>query len=586
MVHIIPQTVPICESLEVFSGVHSNTNDQHKDLRPTSITRDCLHYSRFNDYISQHSPLDYIAEHKDRLVCIATGIVAPVSANPDRAFELGGTAAKNITGQNYADVKLKRNDRVISIGAASDSVEVRGKEVEIDPMSLFLRVTCVISDPREMKDHLAYEFSKYPPSLFQKGMMRKTAKHALADVLKKYSRPVSGDMLQDPIFVIDGGHLLHHVDWPNDCTYGEIIASYTQYVYRCYGGWSFVCFDGYGEAAMSTKWAEQTRRAGKNTASDILFDLDMKVTCSQESFLANKKNTTRLISYIMTSLSSKCIVCKQATGDADYLICNSATKLAEEYEDRPVVVVGNDTDLLVILIDRSLPNLHMHYQRDAIYNMQSIKDGLGATVSAHLLVAHAISGCDTVSAMHNMGKKAPLRELEAQDCTFLDTFKSENATHDEIARAGEEFILRLYRAKKTSKTLDDWRHIAYSRVMKTRKKAKSANFTQFHLHNLPPTSAAAKYHSYRTYFTVQQWLGRCLQPTDWGWQCNDGVLIPTFSDRPVASKSILCMVSCGCKTGCGNKCSCRKAGLECTAMCSTCMGRHCTNSSQIDDDIE
>lgn len=101
-------------------------------------------------------------------MCIATGIVAPVSANPDRAFELGGTAAKNITGQNYADVKLKRNDRVISIGAASDSVEVRGKEVEIDPMSLFLRVTCVISDPREMKDHLAYEFSKYPPSLFKK----------------------------------------------------------------------------------------------------------------------------------------------------------------------------------------------------------------------------------------------------------------------------------------------------------------------------------------------------------------------------------------------------------------------------------
>ena len=179
-----------------------------------------------------------------------------------------------------------------------------------------------------------------------------------------------------------------------------------------------------------------------------------------------------------------------------------------------------------------------------------------------------------------------MRELKAQDCRFLEVFKSEDASHEKIARAGEEFILKLYRAKKASKTLDDWRHISYSRVMKSRKKAKSARFTHFHLSHLPPTSAAAKYHSYRAYYTVQQWLGRSLLPTEWGWQCSDGVLIPTLSDKPVASKSILCMVSCGCKTGCGNKCSCRKAGLECTAMCSACMGRSCSNSSQIDDEIE
>ena len=37
MVHIIPQTVPICESVEVFSGVHSNTTDQHKDLHQQPV---------------------------------------------------------------------------------------------------------------------------------------------------------------------------------------------------------------------------------------------------------------------------------------------------------------------------------------------------------------------------------------------------------------------------------------------------------------------------------------------------------------------------------------------------------------------
>ena len=100
---------------------------------------------------------------------------------------------------------------------------------------------------------------------------------------------------------------------------------------------------------------------------------------------------------------------KQATDDADCLICNTAITLAQEYKDHSIVIVGNDTDLLVILIEKSLPNLHLQFQRDAVYNVQSIKDELGASVSVHLLVAHAITGCDTVSAMHNIGKGAPMR---------------------------------------------------------------------------------------------------------------------------------------------------------------------------------
>ena len=579
MVHIIPKTVPICESLEDFTGIHSSSTDQHQDLRPSPVARDRLHFVKFKNFISEHSPFNYKAEHKDSLVCISNGFVAPKSANPDHAFELGEIAANSITGKNYADVKLKRKDRVISIGAATDSVEIRDNEVEIDPMALFLRVTCFIRKPQDMKDHLTYEFSKYPPSLFEKGLMRKTAKHALADVLKKYTRPVDMHMLNCPIFVIDGGHLLHHLKWPGNCTYADIIDMYTHYVSRHYGEGTYVCFDGYQEAGMSTKWAEQTRRAGKDTAPDIIFDLAKTVTSKQKSFLANKKNTTRLISFLIPSLKAKGMDCKQATADADFLICNTAIRLAEEHGHRDIAVVGNDTDLLVMLIDRSCPNLYMYYQHDAIYKIQSIKDALCDTVSSHLLVAHAISGCDTVSSMHNVGKKAPIRELKANNCSFLNIFKSESATHEEIARAGEQFVLKMYRAKATCKTLDDWRYILYLRMMKSKKKKKST----IHLQNLPPTSAAAKYRAYRVYFTVQQWLGRSLQPTDWGWRCSDGVLVPILSDRPVASNSILNMVSCSCKTGCGKKCSCRKAGRDCTVMCSMCMGQNCTNSPPIDD---
>ena len=245
IVHIIPQTVPICESLEVFSGVHSNTY-QHNDLRPTSTACDGIHYTRFEDYLAQHSPFIYKGEYIDRLVCIFTGIVAPATANADGAIELGELAANQLTGKNYTDVQLKRNDKVASIDVATNGAEVRGCQAEI-------------------------------------------------------------------------------------------------------------------------------------------------------AFLGNHKNKSRVIFalIIIASLTHSDIKCPQSQADADFLICNSAIELAEE-SDCPFILVGKDTDLLVMLIDRSCPNLYMQYSNNTIYSTDSIRDALPSHVRDYLLVAHAITGCDIV----------------------------------------------------------------------------------------------------------------------------------------------------------------------------------------------
>ena len=112
----------------------------------------------------------------------------------------------------------------------------------------------------------------------------------------------------------------------------------------------------------------------------------------------------------------------------------------------------------------------------------------------------------------------------------------------------------------------------------------SKTSSTFQLRNLPPTSAAAKYQSYRAYFTVQEWVGNVahLNPTDWGWELKDGTLTSILTDRPIAPQQLLYIISCGCKTVCGKRCKCRKAGLNCTPMCSTCAGQTCTNSCPID----
>ena len=79
--------------------------------------------------MSWHSSFAYIGEYSSRLVSIATGVVAPTSANADCAIALG----EEMTGMNYADAKLWRNDKVMSIGAATNSATVRSHDVEVDP---------------------------------------------------------------------------------------------------------------------------------------------------------------------------------------------------------------------------------------------------------------------------------------------------------------------------------------------------------------------------------------------------------------------------------------------------------------------
>lgn len=74
----------------------------------------------------------------------------------------------------------------------------------------------------------------------------------------------------------------------------------------------------------------------------------------------------------MTFLTTAGVTCLQSQADADFLICNSAIEAADG-SDRLVILVGKDTDLLVMVLDRARPNLNMQYAREAIYCINSIK---------------------------------------------------------------------------------------------------------------------------------------------------------------------------------------------------------------------
>ena len=83
---------------------------------------------------------------------------------------------------------------------------------------------------------------------------------------------------------------------------------------------------------------------------------------------------------------------------------------------------------------------------------------------------------------------------------MLDVFKKPDATHDKLAIAGEMFVLKLYNVNQLSMTFDELQFVLYMQKMKT-------SYSSFPLESLPPTSAALKYHAYRAYYAVQEWLG-------------------------------------------------------------------------------
>jgi len=197
-----------------------------------------------------------------------------------------------------------------------------------------------------------------------------------------------------------------------------------------------------------------------------------------------------------------------------------------------------------------------------------------------------MSGCDGNSALYRRGKAAAFKAVDSvKDLSFLDVFKAKTSTHEEIKVAGEMLLLRAYTAPATVDSLDELRYVRYKKQVA--KKSLTAG-TGFDLKSLPPTTDAAKYHSYRAYFQVLKWLGNTdVSPTDWGWttDAQSGHLVPIVKDQAAAPDKVLKMISCGCKQGCNRSCKCKKAGLLCTILCSGGNGTDCSNCGRDESDV-
>ncbi len=133
---------------------------------------------------------------------------------------------------------------------------------------------------------------------------------------------------------------------------------------------------------------------------------------------------------------------------------------------------------------------------------------------------------------------------------------------EDVIHTIERFVILLYDRTSTSSNID-----------KTRKKlfAKKTN-----VQLIPPTKAALDEHVKRASYQGGHVWGQTLlptpelpPPTNWGWIKNvEGFYEPLWTRLPEAAETCYELVSCKCKKGCVKRCKCKKAVLECTALCA------------------
>ena len=124
----------------------------------------------------------------------------------------------------------------------------------------------------------------------------------------------------------------------------------------------------------------------------------------------------------MHQLYKNNVLCSQSRAYADHMIAHIALHSAALL-DRTIILVGNDTDLLVMLIDKVTPNTKLHMQfssnPDVIFSIDQIQQSISVVLKSHLLILHAFTGCDNVSAIYNIGKRKCSMRYPVMICNVL-----------------------------------------------------------------------------------------------------------------------------------------------------------------------
>lgn len=188
----------------------------------------------------------------------------------------------------------------------------------------------------------------------------------------------------------------------------------------------------------------------------------------------------------------------------------------------------------------------------------------------HVLAAHALTGCDSTSALSGIGKARVFQVLQNFKGS-LEAVGNTDTEDDVIFKQCDAFIAQLYGINETTTT-------GLRGKLWGRKMASKSITSAPRLSKLPPTTTALCQHIMRAHLQTAYWkaaaqnLAPAMDPINCGLEtvaATDTQLKPRMlpSGTHLAPQAVLNLISCACFSGCAGLCGCRKVGLTCTHVC-------------------
>ena len=424
----------------------------------------------------------------NRLVNIATGvspditggkaIVTALNQGADRAREFIAERLDTDKKSFYAPLPKQK------VPNFSCTLETEAKKAKsfVKPVPFAKLAILAKSRPIDMTAVLRHELGSIPAALFKdNGEMRKTQKcqltHAIEELYLKYDEKDYSN--KSKAIVVDMMSIIQ-TSKPTG-TFAEYAKYIQERVLKMAIGYTRLdmVFDVYHQSSI--KSAECARR-GAQKMCDIKLNHDsIQVPKDWQGFLSNLENKNELVSFLVKSWSSQQHLfpagltvyisaqdCVQLTSDkiSQYgrLLSNhdeADTRLILHAEDALqnldlAVIRSVDTDVLVIalhhfkeIMERCVvtcdKDLIMHIGSEAqsrYIPCSQVVDNMPTKVLQNLLAMHALTGCDTTSALFNVGKKKAIKLLERGkfDMTTLGCSQPEQPDFEEA----ERFVAQLY----------------------------------------------------------------------------------------------------------------------------------------------
>ncbi|KAK3728106.1 hypothetical protein QZH41_014263 [Actinostola sp. cb2023] len=461
--------------------------------------------------------------------------------------------------------------------------------------SLFSRlfISCQTREGN-LDNFFEHENQGCPPSLSKLGkLLLPSKKSELAECLQSFTTPQSKMPDDVDAIIVDGAVVVNMIKPRSQRTFADYstqsflpyVQSQLRHVKRV-----DIVWDEYFETSLKA-----TTRDKRGLGSRRRVQPNNPLPRNWQQFLRNDENKRELFRFlaecasvlggekqVITTYGSE-VLCTPPRDDTSTLspctqeeadtrmILHAADAIQQGY--RKVVLRTVDTDVLVLatafagqLQDKLAQvwlalgtGVHLRY-----IAARDISRSLGSDMSKCLPFFHAFTGCDTVSSFAGKGKKTAFttwKSCPAVTESFLELTERPTQISDECLARLERFVVVMYDRTSTKTSVNEARKQLFTQQGRA-------------FNAIPPSRAALLQHAKRATYQAGYCWSQALTPSPdlpcpdkWGWVFKEGWQ-PFWTTLPDITASCRELVRCRCKKGCRANCSCVKAALKCSALCS------------------